>query len=462
MTVTKKLATFIVKTNLADMPPEVVTMTKRAMIDTIGVALAGSVHPAGKPIAAFVDKFAGIPASTVIGNRIRTCSPLAAMANGTLAHLLDYDDCKVGGTRGHASAVLIPTVLALGEELMASGKEVIQAYVLGIEAWSRMAGVVPEHLLLNGFHPTSILGTVGAAAAAAKLLRLTAEQTAIALGIAGSEAAGLIRNFGTMTKPLHAGNAAKNGIMAALLAKEGFTASQNILEGETNFLQTFYGNGIGDVSKIAENLGSPYALISPALHVKQYPSCASTHRAVDAILYLAKQHYIKPEEVESITCLSTPTAKTNLIYSSPRTALEGKFSMPFTVAAALTDRKFGLAQVTNEKVNEPAVRDLMKRVTFSVHPDWVIGKDTRSTRPDVVKVKLKNGKEYSHEVLTAKGMPQNPLSEVEILGKYRECASLALRDEAVEKCVELVWQLERLENLKELMRTLSGKVSSKK
>ena len=228
MTVTEKLANFITETNLKDMSPEVVILTKRAIIDTLGVALAGSVQPEGKAISAFVNDFRCQPVAGVIGDKVRTSSPLAAMANGTIAHLLDYDDCAEAGVQGHPSVVLVPVVLALGEELKASGKEVIAAYVLGLDIWARVSSIMPQ-LHLKGWHPTSVLGTIGAAASAAKLLKLTPEQTAIALGIASSEAAGLIHNFGTTTKPLHAGNSAKNAIIAALLAKRGFTASKNIL-----------------------------------------------------------------------------------------------------------------------------------------------------------------------------------------------------------------------------------------
>jgi len=454
MTITEKLARFIVGTNFDKMPSEVVTLTKRAMIDTLGVALAGSAHPEGKAIAAFVERFGCRPVTGVIGGKVRTSSPLAALANGTMAHVLDYDDCRAG-TQGHPSAVLMPVVLALSEELGASGKEVIQAYALGIEVWAKISSIMPE-FHLKGWHPSGVLGTIGAAAAAAKLLKLTTEQTTMALGIASSEAAGLLQNLGTMTKPLHVGNAAKNGIVAALLAEEGFTAAKNVLEGDAGFPLTFYGKDIGSVSKIVENLGAPFALISPGLNVKKYPSCYSTHRPVDAILHLIELYHIKPGEVETVSCQSNPIVQKTLRYINPGTALEAKFSMQFAMAVALTDQRFGLAQATDEKVNDPTVKNLMNRVTLSVHPDWVEGRDTIDKRADLVTVRLKNGKEYSYEVLTAKGASKNPLTEEELLTKYRECAQLALKDEEVERCIELVWKLEELEDVKELMQVVTG------
>jgi 2-methylcitrate dehydratase PrpD len=453
--ITEKLASFIAETNLEDMPPEVAHITRRAVTDTIGVALAGSGHPAGKSIKSFVGRFVATPTATVVEDKVRTLAPLAALANGTMAHILDYDDVGEVGYQGHPSAVLVPAVLALGEELKSSGKELIAAYVIGAEVWARLSGIMPE-LHLKGWHPTCVLGTVGAAAAAAKLLKLSVEKTIITLAIACSEASGLTRNFGTMTKPLHAGHAAQNGIMAALLAKEGITASANIMEGDANFQTCFYGEKAGDASKIVENLGAPFAVISPGIGVKKYPSCFFTHRPLDAAFYMAETYDVKPDDVESIACLSSPVVSKMLIYNDPVTALQGKFSAQFAVAAALTDRKFGLAQVVDERVNAPEIKELMKKIKLSVHPDWKPGKDIYDKRPDVMTVKLRNGKEYRHEVRTARGCPENPMTDEELLAKYRECAAPAIRDKAIERFIELVWKLEELKNVDELMQAVSG------
>lgn len=454
MTITQKLATFITETKFESMPFEVVTLTKRAMIDTLGVALAGSVHPAGKAITAFVGRFGCKPAAGIIGSNIKTSSPLAALANGTIAHVLDYDDCRAD-TQGHPSAVLIPVVLSLGEEFKASGKEIIEAYVLGIEIWAKISSVMPD-LHLKGWHPSGILGTMGAAASAAKLLKLTTEQVTTTLGIAGSEAAGLIRNVGTMTKSLHIGNAAENGIIAALLAKEGFTAAKNILEGDANFLETFYGRDNNScISKVVDNLGAPFALISPGLAIKKYPSCYSTHRLVDAMLHLISLYHIKPEEIATINCQSNPIAQKTLPYTNPSTALEAKFSIQFAIAVALTDQEFGLAQATDEKVNDPMIKNLMRRITLSVYPDWKEGKDTIENRADMITVRLKNRTKYSYEVLVAKGNSKNPLTDEELLAKYQECAKLALKHDEIERCIQLVLELEKLETVKGLMQIVA-------
>lgn len=451
MTVSEKLARFIVETNLEKVPSEIVTIVKKAILDTLGVALAGSKEPGGKAVTAFVKKLGGKPVAGIIGGKLRTSFPLAALANGTIAHALDYDD--VGMLyQGHPSTVLMPVVLGVGEEL--SGKRIIEAYVLGAEVWARVSYAMPL-LHLKGWHPTAVFGTIGAAVAAAKLLRLSVEQTTMALGLAVSEAAGLVQNFGTMTKPFHAGNAARSGIMAAMLAKEGFTSAKDAMEGDVGFSAVFYGESIVDTSRMTENLDNPFAMISQGISVKKYPCCAFTHRSIDAILHLIDLYDIKPEEVEAIDCQVSPREHKTLAYKDPTTKLEAKFSMQFAMATALIYRKLGLAQFTDEKVNEPAVKNLMKRVVCRVHSDWVEGRDTEA-RPDVVVVKLKNGKEYSYAVDIPKGHAKLPLAEEELLDKYRECAKMVLNDNEAERCIELVQKLEKLKDIKELMGIIVG------
>jgi len=454
MKVTQRLAAFIAETSLEKMPPEVIVLTKRAIIDTVGVALAGSVNPSARALAGHANRFGCKPAASIIGSSIMTSSTLAAMVNGFSAHVLDYDDTH-DTTQGHSSAVLVPVVFSLGEEMGSTGKQVIEAYVLGIETWARVSRIMPQ-FHIKGWHPSGTLGTVGAAVAAAKLLKLTQEQIVMALGIACSEAAGLIKNFGTTTKPLHVGNAAKNGIIAALLAKEGFTASGDILEGDTGFPATFYGKGTLDALSIVANLGAPFALTHPGLNVKNYPSCYDTHKALDAILHLITLHDIKPEDVESIECHSNPVTMMNLRDTAPATAMEARFSMQFAISVALTDRKFGLEQVTDGKVNDPIVRALMKRVTLSIHPDWIEGRDTAHNRADVITVRLKNGRVYRDEVLASRGSSKNPLTEEALLEKYRECAGLVFKKEHLERFINLLGELEKLKDIKNLVQTATG------
>ena len=453
MEVVAKLAEFVVKTDFEALPREAVTAAKRALLDTLGVALAGSTEPASKIITGFVKKFGDQPICGVIAGKVRTSSLNAALANGVLAHILDYDDTGAG-TQGHPSVPLFATVLALGEELGSPGKEILTAYLVGTEVWSKISAQMPM-LHLKGWHPTAVFGTLGAATAAAKLLKLNAEQTMMALGLAGSQAAGVVQNFGTFTKSFHVGNAARSGIMAALLVRDGYTATRDILEGHLGFPAAFMGGQKVDVAGMARNLGNPFSVVSPGVNVKKFPSCYLTHRSIDAMLHLANEHNLKPEEVEEIDCLVPPRNLKVLFYQNPANGLEGKFSMHFCLAAALTDRKVGLAQVTDEKVKAPQIRELAQKVRMRKYPD-ADENEIGENRPDVVTVKLKDGKQYSYSVLRAKGHADMPLTWDELLEKYRECARVALNEQQVTRTVEIMGNLEKVQNVRELASIVTG------
>ena len=251
MGTTEKLAKFIVETIYESIPPEVVHAAKRVVMDTLGVIIAGSQEPAGKIISSFVRNLGEKPRATVVGAGFRTSSPNAALTNGTMAHALDYDDFNYMGGSGHPSIALLPAVLAIGEDLRASGKAVLEALILGFELWAKLlgSGIDPRS---QGFHPTPVIGTMGAAAAAAKLLGLDVKQTQMVMGIASTHASGLARNRGTMTKPYHGGNAARSGVVAAMLVKEGFTAATDIIDGKFGFCDAFAGGADVDDCKVAD------------------------------------------------------------------------------------------------------------------------------------------------------------------------------------------------------------------
>ena len=442
MGATEKLARFIVETNYQSIPPEAVHAARRAIIDTFGVMLAGSREPAGKIISSFVRSSGGKPGASVVTAGLRTSPPDAALANGTMAHALDYDDvCHVG--LAHPTAALLPAVLAAGEDAGASGKALLEALILGFEAWSKIAssGIDPRSM---GFHPTAILGTMGAAAAAARLLRLDIEQTRMALGLAASHAAGIGRNRGTMTKPYHAGNAARSGVISAMLAKEGFTSSPDLIEGQSGFGDVFGGGAGKDDGKLTANLGKPYAIVSPGVTVKKYPACNLTHRSIDAMLTLANEYKINFGDVAEIECQTGSMAADVLVFNEPKNYLQGKFSMQFCLAVALSERKLGLSEVTDEKVNDPKIKRLMKLVRVSYADEPLPSAET-------VTVRLKDGKEYSQSVEKAKGTNELPLSDEEITAKYRDCAGTVLPADKVDQTLEIMLNLERLPKVSELM-----------
>ncbi|MFC1864318.1 MmgE/PrpD family protein [Chloroflexota bacterium] len=442
MGTTEKLAQFIVETGYEDMPVEALHAAKRIMIDTLGVMIAGSQEPAGQIISSFVRNLGGKPRAWVVGKGFRTSAPNAALANGTIAHALDYDDLQQVGV-GHPTVALLPAVLAIGEEFGTSGKAVLAALVLGFEVWSKLAasGANPRVL---GFHPTAVLGSMGAAAAAAKLLELDIKQTQMVLGLAASHAMGMGRNRGTMTKPYHAGNAARSGVTAAMLVREGFTAAPDLIEGQFGFCSAFAGGNGGDDSKVTENLGNPYSIVSPGIGVKKYPTCHFTHRAIDALLQLADRYQIFPDDIADIESHVGYLAGSVLVFEEPVDYLQGKFSMQFCLATAILERKVGLHEVTDEMVNDPRIRGLMKRVRL-------ICGDEPLARSDIVKVRLKDGKEYSLAVDKARGDAGVPLTDEELISKYRDCAGTILPKDKMEQALELILNLEQLQQVGELM-----------
>jgi 2-methylcitrate dehydratase PrpD len=453
MGITEQLARFLVETKYDNIPEEAVLRAKDIMLDTLGVIIAGSREEAAKTMISFIDTLGGKPAAGVINGGYLTSAPHAALANGTSAHVLDYDDSGMG--QGHSGVVILPAVLAVAEENGNSGKEVLAAYILGTEIMGRMGNGLPE-LHIKGWHPTSVFGAMGAAAAAAKLLNLNADQTAMALGLVGSQAGGLLHNFGTFTKPFHAGHAARSGVMSAMMIKHGFTASKDILDGNNNLHSVFYGKKF-DLTSYIGKLGAPFCLVSPGTHVKKYPTCYGNHRSLDAMLHLVNEYDIKPEDVESVDCQGIPLYLTLLFYTNPTTGLQAKFSMQFNMAAAIAYRAVGLAQVTDEGVNNPVVRDLMQRVTLRANPAWQEGESKWELHPDIVTVKLKNGKEYSHEVVRARGHAEVPLTWDELLAKYRDCASLVLEEKNVERSADIIANLEKMKDIKELMAIVTAK-----
>jgi 2-methylcitrate dehydratase PrpD len=296
---TKGLSQFNTKINYEDLPGEVVRAAKLAMLDFIGVAMAGSQEPSGKIISEMVRKKQSSPASTVIGGRYKASCSLAALANGTAGHALDYDDCldfpHVG--LGHPTTGILPAALAASEDLHISGKDLITAYCLGIEAYAKTGLLTKEAFRADrGWEWTGVLGVIGATAAVSKLLKLDEHQTIMGFGIAISLSSGLTRNFGSMAGHLHAGNAARNGIEASFLAQKGFTACEGIIEASSGFYNTYTGDPNPVPEKaIQENLkalGNPWNIINPGLMFKAFPCAHISHFGVDAALQLRQKHSI--------------------------------------------------------------------------------------------------------------------------------------------------------------------------
>ena len=452
MGVTEQLAHLIAETTYAHLPHEALEQGKRALLDTIGVTLAGNREAAGQIITTWVQEQGSQGTARVLGTAISTSPALAALANGTLGHALDFDDVTFH-MRGHPSVPITPVVLALGETLGASGADVLTAFILGVEVEAKIGKAMTAAYPSRGWHPTATIGPLGAAAAAAKLLRLSPPQTQVALGIAASKASGLRKNFGTMTKPLHAGEAARSGVEAAQWAQRGFTADRHILEDQFGFFNTFVGAGAFDLEAVVQDFGEPYDIVSPGLGVKPYPACRQVHRAIDAMLDLVHTHGFTADDVEEIVCEASERELAFLVHHRPQTGLEGKFSMEYCMAAAVLHGDMGLAQFSDASVQDPRAQALLQRARFE-HPD--AGQvDWHTTLPDIVRVTLRDGRQVQQRVDIPKGDPERPLTWDELVAKCRGCAAGVLPAPQVETAVQLLATFETLQTLGPLMAHLT-------
>jgi 2-methylcitrate dehydratase PrpD len=448
---TSALADFIVNTAYYDLPDAAIDIARTSIIDGIGACLAGAGSPAGRIIAEYAGEGGSTPEATVVAKGFKTRAAEAALANGTMMHALDYDDCAETFL-GHPTTVILPAVLALGESQGISGKEALLAYIVGYDVGSRIGqGLGPAHYDI-GWHGTAIVGTMAAAAAAAKILKLDVLKTSMALGIAASMAGGLRQNFGTMTKPLHAGNAARSGVFAALLAKKGFTADRRILESPFGYMKVF---GAGEIDPGLMARGGPLAIVADPPIIKLYPSCRATAGCIDAMLYLVRDKNIEAGDVVEVECRTSSHTPRVLIHSRPETALEGKFSLQYCMAVALVDKEVGLAQFTDERVRDPRVREIMEKVRYTHPPEMGSGPaDSLRGRVEVV-LKLRSGAELSRLVEAARGDPGNPLAAEELETKFLDCARLVFSPEDARNCLDTIATLDTLDDVSGLMELLS-------
>jgi 2-methylcitrate dehydratase PrpD len=452
--VIEQLSAYVATESFDKLPDSAVRAARRAILDTLGVTLAGSVEVTAERVRALLAHRRGSEGATVVGSARRGPVEDAALANGTAAHALDYDDLHQS-LSGHPSVPVLPAALALAERQHLSGAALITAFLVGIEIEAKLGRALNPGLYEAGWHATSALGVFGAAAAAAKLLGLSVERIAQALAIAASLASGIKANFGTDCKPLHAGHAARCGVEAALLAEGGFTGNPRALEHGDGFGAT-YGAGSPPAWDVATaGLGAPHEIVDPGIGVKRFPACASTHQALDATLALAEEHAIDAAAVEAVECAVHYLAPHQLIYDRATTALEGKFSMPYCVSVALLDRSVGFAQFTDERVRRADVQALMPRVRMVVHPEQTT-RDCLPTRFSEVTIALRDGRRLQRRVHQAKGQPRNPLTDGELIVKFRDCAARALPVERAESILAVVQQLETLADVSALARLLSA------
>lgn len=417
---TAALAAFVHQPNFSDpLPQAAVHIVKTGFADTLATMLAGRDEPVVQIARRFVAARhpAAGNASVLLGQE-RLNAADAALINGTAGHALDFDDVALGG---HPSTVLVPAVLAAAEDVNASGAEALRAYLVGYEVWAELFSREQDAYHLKGWHPTAVLGTVGACAAAAYLYRLPLEQVQHALALSASMASGLVANFGTMTKPLHAGRAAACGLEAVQLARLGLTASPDAFEHHAGYLVALSPFGKADRDSACTQLGKTLRILDYGLSIKKYPTCYATHRVIDGVLDLRRDHGIQPEQVKAIRARIGVAQASMLRNHAPVTGLEAKFSLEFAIASALVHGRVGLNELTDQVVAEDPIRSLMTRVSISTD-------DSRCTvepifaMNDRVELVLDDDRVLdTGDIRFARGNAKLVLSDDDMRNKFMDC-----------------------------------------
>jgi 2-methylcitrate dehydratase PrpD len=429
-----------------DLPPQAVHWAKVGILDTVGVMVAGSVEPAARILGRVVPPTAG--ASLLFGSAERTSALDAALINGTAAHALDFDDCN-NTLGGHPSAPILPALFALADERLVDGRAFIVAYVAGFETECKLALGVNFHHYSKGWHATATLGVHGAAAAACHLLRLDSRRTATALAIASSLASGIKANFGTMTKPLHVGHCARNGLFAALLAAEGFSANTDAFEHRQGFLEAFNGAGTYDVAPMLAHWGAPFDIVEPGIAIKQYPCCGSTHPALDVMLDLVRRHDLQPGEVARIESWTHARRLEHTDRPDPQSALEAKFSVQYCLARALTDRAIRIENFEGEAFRDPAVRAVLPRVHAAAYTTAQFPADNHLGAE--VKVTSVDGKVVFGKIDQALGRTSaNPLPAERLREKFDNCVARALPRSHATRLADMIQRLDGLADMRAL------------
>ena len=416
-------------------PGRAVSEVKRAALDLFGVTLAGAAEPAGERVRSYAVSQAAEGPAAVVGGGVRLSPALAALANGTAGHALDFDDIGLGA--GHVSVAVMPSALAVAEMVGSSGAAFIEAMVLGYEVAGRLTRIAPDAVsgpYEYGFHKPSVYAVFGGTAACARLLGLDADATTAALGIAASSAGGLRVNFGTMTKPFHAGLANRTAVEAALLAQAGVTASSVALEGRFGWFEAV-ARGEGDLAAVVDGLGAdgPYA-VEEGFVFKRFPCCGANHAAIEAVLAVVAEHDLTPADVAAVeVAIEARYLNEVLVHPWPTTALEGKFSLAYNVAAALVDRAVTIDTFTEDRLAAlGAVRDRIHTVA-----DPALARDDA-----VVVVRTTDGRELRREHRGIKGGPDDPLSWTDLAEKFAANTARFLKDAAI---AEIIDRLDRLD-----------------
>jgi 2-methylcitrate dehydratase PrpD len=455
-TSTERVAEFITSVKYDDIPAPGIVIAKKALLDWLGVSIAGSIEPGARIFSDYAWRSDSRKEAAVIGQGFKTIAEFAALANGNIGHTIDFDDTlpdKVHYNM-HPSACIMPAVLALTEKNQLSGRQMLTSYVVGMEIIYRLGAVIGEANSRIGWHPTPVIGTIGAAAACANLLGLNQLQVQYALGISASLAGGLTLNFGSMTKPLHAGNAARNGVFAAELASEGFTGNSNVLDGDYSFCSLFGGKSIVGLLGQENDLGKEWRLVSIGIGFKYYPSCRSTHTSIDAAIFLRNKYNIKIDQIDKVTCKINPHHLNIARFIKPETGYQGKFSIPYCITTALRNGNITLTDFSDDRVMDKEIQDIISKTKFI--PAAPVESGVVELAAEIT-VLLDNGQKYSHLVSFPTGEPENPMTEEALASKFESCSSLVLDKGDIKQLLKLVNSFDIVKDLTPLFNIIIKK-----
>jgi len=436
---TKRLAQYVVDADYETVPAEVIHAAKRCLIDWLGVALGGSSHPGVDSLLQVADRVGCSNQATIIGRKRKTDSLHAALINGYMSHVLDYDDTNLESFV-HPSAPVWPAISALSSTTTVSGKEALLAFVMGYEVENRIGRVLFKHHDERGWHMSGMVGGFGAAAAVGKIMTLNGSQMRQAFGIAATYASGLREMFGTMSKSLHPGKAAMSGLYAALLIQAGFTSSENVLETPRGFFAVNAGEY--HLEAVLAGIGKNFGILKNS--VKPYSCGVVVHPTVDGIISLRNREKIQPHEVSKIEAEVHPMVPDVTGKTTPKTGIDGKFSIYHCMAAALVDGACGPDQFSDKRVHAPEIVSIRELTAIRVNPDF------RHEEARVV-IHLKNGKKFEAHIPHASGTPQNPVTDEHLFEKYMSMAGKVIGADKARTLADKIWMLEEIDDFQKIM-----------
>jgi 2-methylcitrate dehydratase PrpD len=460
MTFTKTLAKWICDLRYDSLPREVLPWTKAAVTDYFAVALAGCRAKGLQLVRRHVWSQYAKGDATIIGDTDRMSAEAAALYNGTMAHWEEYDDATFG-MAGHPSVVVMPALFAACEMEEVSGQQFVTAFVAAVEVCAKVGRLINPRSIVLGYHPTAIIGPLGAAAAVGKVWGFDPETMENALGLAATHACGLRPHLGRMAKPLHAGLATRGGIAAAMLARDGFVGAPNLIEDPHGYAHAFSGGQPNDYEALEAKIGKPLEILEPGLAFKIFPSNFHTQAPVVAVLQMVREDGVRAEDVESVRCLGNHMTQHSLWNDNPQTELEGKLSLHYCVAAALVDGQLEVEQFEEGRAQDPRIRSLFPRIRLEPHPDmanldFTKGKDFLGME---VIIKLKNGSTCSRHIKSGFSVPGVDGNRVhrDLIDKFMRNARRVLPEARIARCLANIDELEGSSGLKKFQEPLQHK-----